>query len=107
MREIKSRHRELVKQFHPDTGNVDNEENIRNINSAYKMILDYITEYRFSFAEDEFYEQNPEEQLRRQFMDVPLWGKNNYRIPCRIVRLQERLLSQRFLQPLKNHSTAP
>ena len=28
----------------------------------------------FSFTEEEFYEQNPEEQLRRQFMDDPLWG---------------------------------
>ena len=74
-REIKIRHRELVKRYHPDTGNVDDPEIIRKVNAAYRVLLDYIAEYRFSFAEDEFYEQNPEEQLRRQFMDVPLWGK--------------------------------
>jgi curved DNA-binding protein CbpA len=73
--EIRTRHRELVKRFHPDTGNVDDPEMIRKVNAAYRVLLDYIAEYRFSFAEEEFYEQNPEENLRRQFMDTPLWGK--------------------------------
>lgn len=31
--------------------------------------------YRFSFAEDVFYDQNPDERLQQQFMDTPLWGK--------------------------------
>jgi hypothetical protein len=48
---------------------------IRKVNAAYRVLLDYIAEYRFSFAEEEFYEQNPEENLRRQFMNTPLWGK--------------------------------
>lgn len=72
--EIKARHRELVKLHHPDTGNQDKPEAIRKVNAAYRLIIDYIAGYRFSFAEDEFYEQNPEERLRRQFMDDPLWG---------------------------------
>jgi len=75
LREIKTRHRELVKRYHPDSGNAEDEETIRKVNAAYRVLLDYVTEYRFSFDEDEFYEQNPEEHLRRQFMDVPLWGK--------------------------------
>jgi len=75
LREIKTRHRELVKRYHPDSGNVEDEETIRKVNAAYRILLDYITEYRFSFAENEFYDQNPEEHLRRQFMDDPLWGK--------------------------------
>ncbi len=75
MGEIKARHRELVKRYHPDTGNPDGEETIRKINAAYRVLLDYVTEYRFSFGEAEFYEQNPEENMRRQFMDVPMWGK--------------------------------
>ena len=72
--EIKSRHRELVKRYHPDGGHGD-EEAIRKINGAYQLISDYVGEYRFSFAQEEFYEQNPEERLRMQFMDTPLWGK--------------------------------
>ncbi len=74
--EIKFRHRELVKRYHPDTGNADEQETIRNINAAYRVLLDYIEEYRLSFAEEEFYEQNPEERIRRQFMTDPLWGKS-------------------------------
>ena len=75
LREIKARHRELVKRHHPDTGNANDNETIQRINAAYKTVLDYVTEYRFSFAEAEFYDQNPDERLRQQFMDTPLWGK--------------------------------
>ena len=72
--EIKARHRELVKRHHPDTGNAD-PEMIRKVNAAYRTVSDYVSAYRFSFAEDEFYEQNPEERILRQFADDPLWGK--------------------------------
>jgi len=74
LREIKSRHRELVKRHHPDAGNADDPEQIRKVNAAYRTLLDYVAQYSFSFAEEEFYEQNPEERLRRQFMDDQLWG---------------------------------
>jgi DnaJ-class molecular chaperone len=74
LQEIRSRHRELVKLHHPDAGNADHPEQIRKVNAAYQVLLDYITQYIFCFSEDEFYQQNPEERLRRQFMDDPLWG---------------------------------
>jgi DnaJ-class molecular chaperone len=75
LREIKSRHRELVKRYHPDTQGGHDHVRIKNINAAYRILLEYVESYRFSFAEDEFYEQNAEERLRRQFMNDPLWGK--------------------------------
>lgn len=75
IREIKSRHRELVKRHHPDTGNTAEPEMIRQVNAAYRVLLDYVSGYSFSFAEDEFYEQNPEERIRMQFADDPLWGR--------------------------------
>lgn len=75
IREIKSRHRELVKRHHPDTGNTAEPEMIRQVNAAYRVLLDYVSGYRFSFAEDEFYEQNPEERIWMQFVDDPLWGR--------------------------------
>lgn len=75
LREIKTRHRELVKLHHPDTGSPASAETIRKVNAAYRVLQDYITAYSFSFAEEEFFEQNQEERLRRQFMDDPLWGK--------------------------------
>ncbi len=75
LREIKARHRELVKQWHPDAGGEGDPELIRKVNAAYRLLRDYVDAYRFSLAEEEFYEQNPEERIRRQFMDDPLWEK--------------------------------
>lgn len=75
LKEIKARHRDLVKRHHPDTGNVCDQETIRQVNDAYRVLLDYISGYRFSFAEDEFYEQNAEARIWLQFADDPLWGK--------------------------------
>jgi DnaJ-class molecular chaperone len=69
MKDIKARHRALVKRHHPDAGAMSAPDVIRQINAAYRILSDYVTEYRFSFAEDEFYEQNPEERFRQQFMD--------------------------------------
>jgi len=66
-----------VKRHHPDSGNAADPMTIRQVNAAYRLLLDYVTEYRFSFAEEEFYEQNPEERLRQQFMETPLWGRAN------------------------------
>ena len=75
LKEIKTRHREMVKRHHPDTGNTDDPETIRKVNAAYRVLIDYVTAYHFSFAEDEFYEQNPEARIWLQFADDPLWGK--------------------------------
>ena len=75
LKEIKTKHRELVKRYHPDTGFTGEPETIRELNAAYRFLLDYVSNFRFSFAEDEFYEQNPEERIFKQFADDPLWGK--------------------------------
>ncbi|MHB8123004.1 MAG: J domain-containing protein [Desulfuromonadaceae bacterium] len=74
MKQVKSRHRELVKRYHPDAGNDADGEKIRLINAAFRVLSDYLESYRFSFSEEEFYTQNPEERMRRQFMDDALWG---------------------------------
>jgi curved DNA-binding protein CbpA len=75
LKEIKSQHRKLVKLHHPDVGNTSDPEMIRNVNAAYQTISDYTAEFRFSFDENEFYEQNPEERIWMQFADDPLWGQ--------------------------------
>ncbi len=74
IREIRGRHRELVKRYHPDSGGDPDNEQIAQINAANRIINDYLEAYRYSFSEEEFYTQNPEERMRRQFMDSPLWG---------------------------------
>ncbi len=73
LREIKERHRLLAKRHHPDGGSGD-ETKIRQINAAYRVLLDYCGNYRFSFSQEEFLEQRPEERLRRQFAQDPVWG---------------------------------
>ncbi len=74
LKEIKARYRKLVKQYHPDAGNTKNQEMIRKVNEANRILLDYVQSYRYSFTEEEFCEQHPEERIRRQFKDDPLWG---------------------------------
>ena len=73
LQEIKSRHRTLVKRYHPDVGSNENEQ-IRQINTAYQILLAYCRDYRYSFSREEFLEQRPEERLRQQFSQDPIWG---------------------------------
>lgn len=73
IRRIKERHRALVKQFHPDHGASD-PEMIRCLNEAQRLLMDYLQSYRFSFSQEEFYRQNPEEHLKRQFSWDPVWS---------------------------------
>lgn len=47
LKEIKARHRELVKRYHPDAGNMADPERIRRINAAYRILADYVGAYRF------------------------------------------------------------
>ena len=74
LREIKQRHRELVKRYHPDAAETADPERIRLVTAASRILFDYVENYQFSFAEEEFYEQNPDERLRMQFEETPLWG---------------------------------
>ncbi|MEJ2202020.1 MAG: J domain-containing protein [Desulfuromonadaceae bacterium] len=74
LKEIKYRHRKLVKRHHPDRHPEETPERIREINAAYERVRAYCAEYRFCFSQEEFYEQNPEERLRRQFSQDPVWG---------------------------------
>ena len=73
LKEIKSRYRQRAKRHHPDTAATEELATIRRLNEAYRILQDYGVEYRFSFAEDEFYEQNPRERLWRQFEGFMWW----------------------------------
>jgi DnaJ-class molecular chaperone len=74
LQELKTRHRQLAKAYHPDGGNRTDGDAIRELNAAYRLLLEYIRHYRFGFDEQTFYEQCPEERLRRQYEDDPVWG---------------------------------
>lgn len=74
LRQIKARHRELVKAHHPDQATTSDTAAIVRINAAYEILKAYCENYRFSFAEQEFLEQYPEEKIRRQFGWDPVWS---------------------------------
>lgn len=74
--ELRKRHRQLVKEHHPDHGNSDSDL-IRQIIQAYKLLRDYCANYRYSFSLEEYLQQNPEERIQRQFYDDPIWGSGN------------------------------
>ena len=75
LQKIKNRHRELVKQHHPDhDDNKKDDGMILKINAAYEILKTYCENYQFCFSEAEFLEQLPEERIRRQFGWDPLWG---------------------------------
>jgi len=73
LRQIKSRHRFLAKRFHPDQGEQGDAEQMRRVNAAYRLLIDYCTGYRFSFTREEYLEQHPEERLREQFARDGIW----------------------------------
>lgn len=72
--EIKKRHRELLRQYHPDHNSDTDGKQIRLINAAYAVLEEYCSTYQFSFSKEEFMQQNPEARLRDQFAYDPIWG---------------------------------
>lgn len=73
LKQIKARHRALAKGHHPDMGSEGSPRTMTAINSAYALLTSYCQNYCYSFSEEEFLEQVPEERLRRQF-DWPTKG---------------------------------
>jgi len=71
MAQVKRRQRELSRKFHPDLQGEPHR--MQDLNNAASILLSYLQSYRFSFSEEEFYRQNPDELLRRQFATDP-WG---------------------------------
>jgi hypothetical protein len=71
MAQVKRRHRELSRKYHPD---LQGEPHLmQNLNNAASILMPYLHAYQFSFAEEDFYRQNPDELLRMQFASDP-WG---------------------------------
>ena len=73
-KDIRDGYRELVKLHHPDRGADADNETIRQLNSAYGIIEEYLQAYQYNFSKEQFYQQYPEERLREQFYNTDLWG---------------------------------
>lgn len=53
--DIKKQYYFLVKKYHPDRGG--DEEKIRRINHAYKVLIQYIASFRYTFSDEEIQRQ--------------------------------------------------
>ncbi len=56
--ELKKRYRKISKIYHPDMPEGDAKK-FKEINEAYKIVNEYMQNFRFRLDEEEFYEQNP------------------------------------------------
>ena len=77
--EIKASYRKLLHRWHPDTCCGDKEEcseMTRKINAAYKIVLAYCNQYKYSFAEEDIkLEDAKDDWWEERFGNDPLWGK--------------------------------
>jgi hypothetical protein len=78
LNEIKTNYRELLKAYHPDLrrrNKAKREQKTKEIINAYKTIMAYCEQYRFSFTQEEIEKYiSPEELWTKQFGKDPIWG---------------------------------
>ena len=63
--DIKRQYKSLAKKYHPDISN--NSEKMHLINEAYKVVMNYIENYRYSFDDDEILKQMPTYNFNNKF----------------------------------------
>lgn len=79
MAEIKGNYRKLIRQWHPDRCQKDQEhckEMSAKIIAAYRTIVNFCDQYRFSFRQEEVHKYlTDKEWWSDRFGNDPLWGK--------------------------------
>lgn len=65
LKELKKRYRELSKEFHPDRGG--SLEMMQKLSESYKILSDYIENFRFKFSEEEIAGQFPYDDYKKRF----------------------------------------
>jgi len=78
LKNIKIKYTELLKEWHPDLHKENEEickEKTIEIIDAYRIIMDYCENYKFSFSKEEIEKYiSPEEFWEKQFGKDPIWG---------------------------------
>jgi len=64
-KDIKNRYKELAKKYHPDISKESSKMEL--INNAYKTLMKYIDNFRYSFDEDELSKQLPNMSHNKKF----------------------------------------
>lgn len=73
LKEVKSAYRRMAKKHHPDHN--QDSDSMGEVARAYKLLMDYIGEYRYRLTPGEFRRQNPGLNWEEQVLDDPLWGR--------------------------------
>ena len=72
LKEIKRAYRTLAHRHHPDKLGGDDStesETMKKLNRAYKLLLDYCDNYKYSFREEDVARTYPDEEYLRTFKD--------------------------------------
>jgi len=76
--EIKANYRRLIKKWHPDSCSDKGGDHVAmtaKLNAAYRIVIAYCNQYRFSFSEDEIKKYLPtDEWWLERFGNDPLWS---------------------------------
>jgi DnaJ-class molecular chaperone len=73
LKEIKRAYRTLAHRHHPDkyrrTASKETEETMTKLNWAYKLLMDYCDNYKYSFREEDVARTYPDEEYLRTYKD--------------------------------------
>jgi DnaJ-class molecular chaperone len=71
LKEIKRAYRTLAHRHHPDKDSTkkDNDDMMKALNLAYKLLMDYCDNYKYNFREEDVARTYPDEEYLRTFKD--------------------------------------
>ncbi|MDV2988702.1 MAG: J domain-containing protein [Dehalogenimonas sp.] len=69
MSEIKGAYRHLSHLHHPDKTSGDDGEAMKKVNHAFKILMDYVESYRYSFDEGTVLRCDPYQDYLKRFYD--------------------------------------
>lgn len=72
LKEIRSAYRRLAQRHHPDKhdgANKEDDEMMKKLNRAYKLLLDYCANYKYSFGEEDVAKIYPKEEDWRKWRE--------------------------------------
>jgi DnaJ-class molecular chaperone len=71
LKEIKRSYRRLAHRYHPDkhssAASEETKETMKRLNWAYKLLMDYCSNYKYSFSEEDVARTYPYEEYMRKW----------------------------------------
>jgi DnaJ-class molecular chaperone len=71
LEEIKQAYRKKAFLYHPDKNggeNAQDEEMMKSLNKAYKLLTEYCSQYKYSFKEEDFDRTFPDEAYLKRYV---------------------------------------